>query len=225
MTASGQAPPLVFLHTVQSNADTFADLLAEMAPDVPARHLVDESLLKDAMVAGRLTDDVRARTASAMTKAASDDAAVVLCTCSTVGPGADDAAVEASIPVLRIDRPMAEEAVRRASRIAVTASVETTIGPTVALLEEAAATAGRTVDLQPVDFDDAREKLVSGHMEAYLDRVAAGLCRVAADAELIVLAQASMAPALARCPDLPIPVLSSPRSGLSAAVDAYRGRT
>jgi len=37
-----------------------------------------------------------------------------------------------------------------------------------------------------------------------------------------VLAQASMTPALARCADIQVPLLTSPRSGLEAAIARYR---
>jgi len=40
--------------------------------------------------------------------------------------------------------------------------------------------------------------------------------------DVIVLAQASMAAAEPFCADLPCPVLSSPRLGLLAAINAYR---
>ncbi len=40
--------------------------------------------------------------------------------------------------------------------------------------------------------------------------------------DVIVLAQASMAPAAQLCSDLSVPVLSSPRLGAEAAIEAYR---
>ena len=40
-----------------------------------------------------------------------------------------------------------------------------------------------------------------------------------------VLAQASMAPALAECGDIAVPIMTSPRSGLEAAVKVVRERS
>ena len=48
---------------------------------------------------------------------------------------------------MRVDRPMAAEAVSRGRRIAVVAAIESTVEPTCALLREEAARAGRDIEL------------------------------------------------------------------------------
>ena len=88
-------PVLAFVHTIPANIETFDALVGELAPDIPVRHALHGELLKEALDAGELTADIRRRTAEAVVKEAEKGAAVVLCTCSTVGPGADDAAVTA----------------------------------------------------------------------------------------------------------------------------------
>ena len=215
--------PLTLVHTAQSNVEVFSSLLAELAPEVPARHLLHEALLNESLAAGEFTSELRRRTAATMREAA-EGSAMVLCTCSTIGPGADDAAGESAVPILRVDRPMAEKAVSMAQNIAVAATFLTTLGPTLELLEAAADAAGREVELEPFVFNAARAAWAEGDLEGYLDIVARGLRLAAEEAELIVLAQASMAAALERCGDLGVPVLSSPRLGLEAALAAWRGR-
>ena len=179
-------------------------------------------MLRDALTAGELTADIRRRTAAAVLAEAEKGPGAVLCTCSTVGPGADDARDVAEVPVLRIDRPMAEEAVRAGTRIVVSATVDTTVRPTLALLEETARRLGREVELIAVVFESARERLLEGDQDGYVRIIAEGLHEAAADADVIVLAQASMAPALALCRDIDVPLLTSPRSGLEAAVATLR---
>ena len=49
---------LVFLHTAAANETTFAALMAEMAPDVPLRHVIDEAALQEAVAMGVLAADV-----------------------------------------------------------------------------------------------------------------------------------------------------------------------
>ena len=212
---------LVFVHTAPALAEVFDGLLAECAPDIPARHVMRPGLLEDALAAGALTDEIRTRTKAALLEAAAG-ARLVLCTCSTVGPGAEDAAQESAVPILRVDRPMAEEAVRAGSRVTVAATLATTLGPTADLIAQAAREAGRAVEIETVVFEEARAAFVAGDAEAYERIVAGGLRQAAQAADAIVLAQASMTPALARCADLDIPLLSSPRSGLEAAVARYR---
>ena len=130
MSGGGNGGDLVLVHTVPGLTAVFDALHGELGPDVPVRHVVRPALLTDAIEAGGLTDEIRARTCAALLEAGSG-ARLVLCTCSTVGPGADDAAAEAALPILRIDRPMAEAAVAAGARIAVAATLATTIGPTV----------------------------------------------------------------------------------------------
>jgi hypothetical protein len=215
-------PVLALVHTVPANIETFDALIGELAPDIPIRHVMHDALLTEALAAGELTADIRRRTAEAVVEEAENGAAVVLCTCSTVGPGADDAAALTATRVMRIDRPMAKAAVRMGARIGVAATLSTTLGPTLNLLSEAATQAGADIDLRPVVFEEARAKLMDGDMESYLSIIAEGLHRAAKGSDVIVLAQASMAPALARCQDIEIPIMTSPRSGLEAAIQAYK---
>ena len=221
MSEGGSGGELVMVHTVAGLTPLFDELRAELGPDVPVRHVVEAALLTDAIDAGGLTDGIRARTRDALLEATAG-ARLVLCTCSTVGPGADDAAAEAGVPILRIDRPMAEAAVAAGERITVAATLATTIGPTVDLVADAARRAGKAVDIESVVFAEARARLVAGDAEGHHRIIADGLHAAASSADAIVLAQASMTPALALCADIGLPLLTSPRSGLEAAIAHYR---
>ncbi len=226
MTAN-QAP-LVLLHTASSNVDAFTALLAETASDVPAAHVLRDDLLKEAFAAGELTEDIRRRTAETLQALAENGSGLVLCTCSTIGPGADDADAESRkrdfAPVLRIDRPMAEIAVTTGGRIGVAATFDTTMKPTMDLIADAGRRLDRECKLVPYLFAEGRALFEAGDTEGYFDVIAAGLRAAAAETDVVVLAQASMMPALERAGELPVPVLSSPRSGLDAAVAVWRTR-
>ena len=217
----GGSGELVMVHTVAGLIDLFDELRNEIDPGVQVRHVVEAALLTDAIDEGALTDEIRARTRDALLQA-TEGAALVLCTCSTVGPGADDAAAQADVPILRVDRPMAEAAVQTGRRIVVAATLATTIGPTADLVADAARRAGKEVEIDSVVFAEARVRLVAGDSEGHERIIADGLHEAAASADAIVLAQASMTPALARCADIAIPLLTSPRSGLEAAIARYR---
>ncbi|WP_437653573.1 aspartate/glutamate racemase family protein [Sorangium sp. So ce1182] len=212
---------LTFLHTSPVHIATFDRLLAEMAPTIPAKHAVDESLLRDARASG-LTPDVARRIEQAILGAVAGGAAVVLCTCSTIGGCAERAGQAAGHPVLRVDRAMAERAVAAGGRIVVAATLASTIAPTRELVLEVAGRAGRAVSVVDALFEDAWAHFERGDQAGYLQAIAAALRGVAPSADAIVLAQASMADAVALCPDVPVPVFSSPRPGLEAAIRAYR---
>ncbi|MEV3860368.1 aspartate/glutamate racemase family protein [Streptomyces sp. NPDC050095] len=213
---------VTLLHTSPVHVPVFDALRAAGHPDLTLRHVVREDLLERAMETGpdSVADDVRAL----LEAAERDGADAVLCTCSSIGGIAEDLGGALAVPVLRVDRPMAARAVAAGARIAVVATVHSTFGPTVALVEEEAARAGRTVDVRPVFVADAWECFLAGDRDGYLDKVAAAVDAVT-DADAIVLAQASMADAADRARTA-VPVLSSPRPGLdAAATECERAKT
>jgi hypothetical protein len=75
---------------------------------------------------------------------------------------------------------------------------------------------GRAVDVRTLLVDGAWERFEAGDRDGCLNAVAAAVDGVP-DTDVIVLAQASMADAADRTKTA-VPVLSSPRSGLRAAV-------
>jgi hypothetical protein len=237
------------LHTSAAHVPTFEALL----PGVRTRHVVDESLLRDAMTGGfadarmrpggpadSRTDaaaGLRARIAGRLAEAAGEDAAAVLCTCSTIGEVAESlsplslsaslsppspspassaaSAASSGVPVLRVDRPMAEAAVRLGGTIGVVATVPSTLGPTEALLREVAEARGIPATLRMLACPEAWPLFERGDRDGYLATIETELRRRADDVDVFVLAQASMAGVAERCADLGVPVLSSP--GLAAA--------
>jgi hypothetical protein len=214
---------LTFLHTSPVHVATFERLLAELAPDVPATHVVDETLLDDARAHG-LTPELAGRVAAAVAEARDRGAGVVLCSCSTIGALAEQVGAAAGAPVLRVDRAMAERAVELGQHIVVAAALESTLAPTRELLLDAAARAGKSVAIVEVLCEGAWQHFEQGDFAAYHQAIAGRLHGADARGDAIVLAQASMAGAAPLCADLGIPVLSSPRLGLEAALEAFRAR-
>jgi hypothetical protein len=210
---------LTFLHTADAHVATFGQLLAETAPGIPSRHIVAAELLAEARADG-MTPQLEARIGAAVRGAAADGAAVVLCTCSTIGACAEQTVVP-GVTVLRVDRPMAARAVALGQRIVLAAALASTLEPTRRLLRDEAARAGAEVVITDFLIADAWPHFEAGDHGRYLATIAAQLRQVQ-NADAIVLAQASMAAAAAQCADLPMPILSSPRLGLEAAISAYQ---
>jgi Asp/Glu/hydantoin racemase len=202
-----------FLHTADVHVPTFGALRAELAPGWQDLHVVDPSLLADARRDG-MTPGVAARMDARLHELADAGADVIVCTCSTLGAHAESRTTDLGVPVLRVDRPMAEAAVAAGPRIAVLATVESTLEPTRELLRSV----GREVTLTETVCPSAWGFFEAGDHEGYASAIAAEARRVAPDADVIVLAQASMAPATALLTDLTIPVLSSPRTAVAQAI-------
>ncbi|SCX88523.1 arylsulfatase [Streptomyces sp. NBC_01707] len=204
---------LALLHTSPVHVPVFEALRDADHPGLALRHLVHEDLLARARRAG--PDAVRGDIEALLAGAVAEGATAVLCTCSTIGGVAESAAESLGVAVLRVDRPMAAAAVAR-DRVVVLAAIDDTLPPTLALLAEEAGE--RRVDIRTVLVAGAWARFEAGDRDGYLELVAAAADRVT-DADVIVLAQASMADAATRAATQ-IPVLSSPRPGLSAAAAA-----
>jgi hypothetical protein len=192
-----------FLHTAEVHVATFRGLVADLAPGWRDRHVVDPGLLADARAGIPVEERVRVR----LGELAGAD--VIVCTCSTIGAEAERAGV------LRGDRPMARAAVAVGGRIAVAYAVESTLEPTTALLRDEDPGA----ELVLVPCLEAWEFFEAGDLGRYHEAVASRLRPVAA--EVIVLAQPSMAPAADLLPGRL--VLSSPRAAVLAATRPGQG--
>lgn len=211
---------LALLHTSPAHVPVFDALGERDHPGLPLRHFVAEKLLTRALAEG--PQAVVPDLGEALARAVAEGAAAVLCTCSTIGGVAESRSAAAGVPVLRVDRPMAAAAVavpaaagREATRVAVLATQPGTLAPTVALIEEEAGRRGRSVAVTTTVVDGAWGLFLAGDRAGHLDAVTAAVSAVD-DAEVIVLAQASMAAAADRAPTA-LPVLSSPVLGLAAA--------
>ncbi|MFH9725505.1 aspartate/glutamate racemase family protein [Streptomyces sp. NPDC017254] len=213
-----RAGTLALLHTSPVHVPVFDGLRDRHHPGLVLHHLVDEELLVRAREAGpeAVADPVAALLAGAV----ADGADAVLCTCSTIGGVAERQAAVLGVPVLRVDRPMAAEAARY-RRIIVVAALRSTLEPTVDLIAEESGP--DTSFLSTVVLEGAWELFEAGDRDGYLDAVAAAVDGAPeTDGSVVVLAQASMADAVARM-STRRPVLASPRPGLAAAADAVAG--
>jgi aspartate/glutamate racemase len=228
----GRVPTVGVLHTVPALAATFDELIGKAAPGARQLHRDDATLLADARRIG-VTPEVSERVERHIRGLIDDGADAVLVTCSSIGEAVEAAAASAGVPVLRVDEPMAREAARiaadagdaagRPGRIAVLATLEATLGPTGRLIERAAADAGGA-QVESTVVDDAIEARESGDQARHDALVRDAALEAAAGADVVVLAQASMAAALAGT-DLDVPVLTSPPGGVAALAASIRTPT
>jgi len=215
---------LAFLHTAEVHVATFEHLVRELDDEIQVRHEVAAALLAATRAAGSITDEVRADTTAAVQTLAPEGAKVIVCTCSTLGGVAEEADVADDVRVMRIDRPMAELAVASGRRIVVFAAVASTLEPTRALLHEVAAKTHRSQEQEIVEVlcQHAWPFFEAGDQNAYLGAIAAAIEAAVRPDDLILLAQASMAAASGLLGHLGLPILSSPKLGVEAALALYR---
>ncbi len=168
-----------------------------------------------------MTDAVQEDTRGAIEALAADGASVVVCTCSTLAGFAETLSTD-SLTVIRIDRPMAREAIRLAEagsgRISLLAALDSALPPGLELLEEEAA--GTSTTIESTLVEEAWVAFEAGDQRGYLGRIAAAIEQAATDGtDVIVLAQASMAGAADQA-RTEVPVLASPALAVAAALEA-----
>lgn len=211
---------LALVHTSPLHIPVFDALRDEDHQGLELAHFVHEDLLTRARA--ERPEAVAAGVRAVLEQAVAGGAVAVLCTCSSIGGVAEEAAEEVGVPVLRVDRPMAAAAVTVGPRVVVVATSESTFGPTVALVEDEARRAGLPADVRTLFVDGAWALFQAGDTEGYVRAVADAVDSVPGDsADAIILAQASMTPAQLLTTTT-VPVLSSPRPGLAAGAAAAR---
>jgi Asp/Glu/hydantoin racemase len=221
---SSARPALAFLHTVLSLPPVFAALAEELLPETDLFHIVDESLLTVTRKTGALTAVTRRRVLGYLESAAEAGADLVLVTCSSIGPAVDAAREFVPVPVLRVDEAMADEAVRLGNRVGVIATLTTTLEPTAALVERRARVTGKDVEVVSHVCNGAFDALQAGDRDRHDELVREGVLGLAAEVDVIVLAQASMARVVESMSDheRAMPILSSPRLGVTRAAELLR---
>ncbi|MEN9401351.1 MAG: hypothetical protein RL091_54 [Verrucomicrobiota bacterium] len=184
---------LALIHTSATLVPVFGQLCAAKLPGVDTFNIVDDSLVRAIGLKGGITPDIAARVAAYLASAESGEADYILVTCSSIGPAVDAAAAGVKVPVLRVDQPMADEAVRSGRRIGVIATLPTTLNPTIELVRRRAALAGKEIVVTSRLCAGAFEALMAGDADKHDAIVSAALRELSAQVDVILLAQASMA--------------------------------
>lgn len=178
--------------------------------------LQDPTILADVRDTGYVTAAPAARLIAMYMQAVQEGCDAIMSLCSSVGEVTDsvqDAARYLGVPIVRVDEEMCREAVRSGSRIGVMATLPTTLEPTKNTVRRTAREAGRAVAI----VDCLVEGAFGLDPAQFRARLLESAQTIAADVDVIVLAQGSMAyceeylsKELGKC------VLSSPRFGAAA---------
>ncbi|MCJ8208489.1 aspartate/glutamate racemase family protein [Mucilaginibacter sp. RS28] len=184
---------LGLIHTSATLIPVFQQLCKEHLPGVTTFNIVDDSLVKNIISRGGLTPAISKRVADYVASAQDSGADYIMVTCSSIGAAVEAAAADAKVPVLRVDQPMADEAVKMGKRIGVIATLATTLEPTSDLVKRRAEVAGKEIELVAKLCEGAFDALMSGDAATHDAIVTAALRELSPQVDVILLAQASMA--------------------------------
>jgi aspartate/glutamate racemase len=211
------------VHTALAMVEPVTNLFNKHLPDVKLNHIVDDSLIQEVIANNRVTPAVAKRLVNCYQMAVDASADVIFNTCSSIGEITQMARKMVSVPLLKIDDPMAELAVKSAHKIGVLATLPTTLAPTASLLKHMASEQNKQIEIVEGLADGAFQAVMSGDRETHDRLILKASEEVAGKVDLIVLAQGSMARMEDKLAEVTgKKVLSSPESGVIGVKDYIR---
>jgi Asp/Glu/hydantoin racemase len=215
---------VAFIHTSPAAIGPLMQFYTEAAPELEITNLLDDGLLR--LLAAKEAATAERRLGE-MIKAAVETygAELAMITCSSVSKEmAEHLAQNFALPILKIDYPMARQAVRAGKRIGVAATFPPTLVPTTRLLNEAAAEAARGIEIIQEVSPDAYTALLANDLAKHDELLLGVIERLERqDVSAIVLAQVSMARILPQLNGrVEVPVLSSLHTSLEAVREKLR---
>lgn len=189
-------PLVALIHAVPTGARIAQEAFAAEFPQATIWNVLDDRLLDDIRTAGGLTDALRRRMLRLIGHVVDGGAEGLLLTCSSYGEVVDTARALWDVPVLKSDEAMFKLALAGPyRRIAVVASTPPAVPAAVAQLEDLvpAVRPDRPVDIVTALSEEAAD---AGDAEATARHLADALYAAGgADADVVLLAQYSLAPA------------------------------
>jgi aspartate/glutamate racemase len=199
------------IHAVIPAIEPLRAAFGQHAPEIKLVNILDEGLVTEIERRGSLTPGLVRRLTTLVGLAEDAGAELVLLTCTAYSPVADDVQKQADVPVLKIDELMVREALGRARKIGLVATVPAGLNMQKQLIEQIAAEMGREIELDAQLRPEAFQALSAGRRDEH-DAIVLGVVEELAQRnDLVMLAQASMGHLAAKVPSsITVPVLSSP---------------
>jgi hypothetical protein len=229
---------ITFLHTTPGHVATFGSLMISLAPEIPVRHEVAEPLLAAARHSGTVPLELAERVRQVIQTLSQNGARVVVCTCTSLGAFVDQpfdqglttpaqglALGQGALNTVlqRIDRAAVVEACRVAQgHLTIAACLEASLSPTLDLVARVSAEMGTPIKVETLLIPEAWPLFESGQRRDYLQAIADRIRHCRPDGGVILLNQASMAGAERLLENPPYKVISSPMTGVQAAIDAWK---
>lgn len=210
---------LGIIHVATFVAQTVQRHLQEVLPEVKVVHLADDTLQRDNIAAGVGVIPERnyfkfATYAKFLQEAEVD---LIMLSCSTFNRAVEYARPMIRTPLLQIDRPMMDLAVKDGKRIGLLATLPTTVPSSERLLREAAKDAGKEIEIKTILSSKAFELLLAGNKEKHNEILLEEIEKLSREVDAIVLAQASMCILEDFTKNTRVPVYNSVRTGFVRA--------
>ena len=217
MTPNLSGKKLGIIHAALISTGAAQRFAAEVLPEVEVVHWVDDTIQNTnfACAPGTIPPGNYAKFTQAALAQQEYGVDLILLACSTFNRAVEHARPMIRTPMLQIDRPMMDLAVRHGTRLGLLATVPTTVPASERLLRLAAADAGKTVEIKTRLCSDAFAALKAGQTEKHNDMLLAEIDRLSGEVDAIVLAQLSMSALEPRLTSTKVPVYNSGRTAFT----------
>jgi Asp/Glu/hydantoin racemase len=192
-----QAKRIFLIHATPLSMAPIADAFRRLWPEPQLLNLLDDSLSKDMAASGMVTAELKERFLSLTHYAVGAGADAILFTCSAFGEAIDACKEAVTIPVLKPNEAMIDEALSKAAYITLLATFKPSIGSMLEEFQLAASEAGKALRVISIHVPGAIEALSQGDRALHDDAIA-DAARSVQDSELICFSQFSMTSAAAQ---------------------------
>lgn len=205
---------IFLIHATPLAMSPINEAFARLWPEAELCNLLEDSLPRDLSTAGQLTQALKERFMSLASYAQSAGADAILFTCSAFGEAIHLCKEALSIPVLKPNEAMLEEALGHGGRIALLATFAPSIDSITEEIIAAAELRQMTVNVQSALASEAMAALQALDTARH-DRLVSELVASVGDADVICFAQFSMTTGAPLCMALTDrPVLTTPDSAV-----------
>jgi hypothetical protein len=220
-------PALGVVHFTRAAIDPInAAYGARLAKErIEVLNFLDEAILRDTVRDGPLSAIVLERLAVLLTSVQRAGACVILSSGSSLSPAIDRVADHVSVPVLKVESSLVSEAAARFRNVGVVVTKRTNVHPFGTALEQAGRLRGKDLRVRFHVRESAFDALLENAPDRHDAIVIEAIISAARDGvEAVLLPQVSVARAMTRLPDLPVPVLSSVDASVAEVGRIVRSR-
>jgi aspartate/glutamate racemase len=184
-------PTVGLIHSTRLIIDAVHRAVSQAGPEVKIIHTLDEGLLK--CLQKEENYRITRRLIAMAEKLEEDGADLNILTCSSLSPYVDEIRRNLRTPLLKIDEPMIEWAVRNHQKIGVVMTNPTTYEPTTGLLREVAGRLDKEVKVEYNLCEQAFSRLNYGDVQGHDAMVIEAVETLLREVEVVLLAQISIA--------------------------------
>ena len=210
---------LGIIHAAVFTAQTVQPYANELLPGVKVMHLGDDTIQRDNLRAPIGTipkvNFFKFATYCRFLEEAGCD--LIMLGCSTFNQAVEHASPMINTPLINIDRPMMDLAVRQGRRVGLIGTLPSTMPSSQRLLEQAATEAGKPVEVTPVLLSEAFQALRAGDVRRHNDMLLEAIESLSHKVDAIALAQVSMSAIEKELGATAVPVYNSGRTGFTRA--------